>query len=115
MIVLQGKDTFALCPIHLIKAANFIGATAMDKQELIEKLEHQVRTLKFETDKLKIKNNGTLASLKTEIRVAEDLRKNNAALILKNKNQEKTIKTKTAVLYFVSAIAIVEFFIIAIN
>lgn len=110
--VLLGSDTFALCPIHLIKSANFIGVPAMEKQDLIEELKGQVNKVKFENSTLRIKNNGLQASLSTEVRVNDDLRKNKAKLALENNSQKIIISRQKTAIIVLSATALVQFIVL---
>lgn len=114
-IVLIKKDTFTICPISAIKTANAAFSIMEGQDKLINQLEAKVSKIQFESDVLKMQNNGLKASVSTQLRVTEELKKNNAELLLKTNEQKNTIKAQRTGLYVLSVVAIVEFFLLIIK
>lgn len=114
-IVLIKKDTFTICPISVIKTANAAFSIMEGQDKLINQLEAKVSKIQFESDVLKMQNNGLKASVSTQLRVTEELKKNNAELLLKTNEQKNTIKAQRTGLYVLSVVAIVEFFLLIIK
>jgi hypothetical protein len=85
------------------------------QDKLINQLEAKVSKIQFESDVLKMQNNGLKASVSTQLRVTEELKKNNAELLLKTNEQKNTIKAQRTGLYVLSVVAIVEFFLLIIK
>jgi hypothetical protein len=81
----------------------------------IKELETKVSKMQYESDVLKLQNNGLKASISTQNRVNEELRKVNGSLLIDKNNQKKTIGWQRAGIYALSIAAIVEFFIIVIK
>lgn len=114
-IVLIKKDTFSICPISVIKTANAAGQIMEGQAKTIKELETKVSKMQFESDVLKLQNNGLKASVSTQNRVNEELRKSNGSLLIDNNKQKKTIGWQKTCIYALSIVAIVEFFIIVIK
>jgi hypothetical protein len=114
-IVLIEKDTFTICPISVIKTAN-VAFTIMEGQDkLISQLEAKTSKMQFESDVLKMQNSGLKASVATQAKVTDELRKNNGQLLIQSNEQKNIIKAQRAGIYVLSIVAIVEFFLIIIK
>ena len=87
----------------------------MENKSLTESLEKKVSQQKFESDVYKLKINSLNSSLNSQHKLTEEVKKTNGDLLLKIDEKNRTIKMQQYLLYAVSAVAIVEFFIIAIQ
>jgi hypothetical protein len=78
----------------------------------IEQLETKVSKMQFESDVLKLQNNGLKASISTQNRVNEELRKSNGTLLLDNNKQKKTIAWQRTTIIVLSATILVQIIVL---
>jgi len=96
-------------------AANTVGGVHMENKSLTESLEKKISQQKFESDVDKLKINSLNSSLNSQHKLTEEVKKTNGDLLLKIDEKNRTIKIQQYLLYAVGTIAVVEFFIIAIQ
>lgn len=85
----------------------------MDQEkEVHNQLVRQNNSMKLLIDTLTSQKNGLKAGLDSQKRVNDELRKQNADIILKNDQLKSNLKVRTTILYVVTSIAILETFII---
>ena len=109
------KDTFTICPISVIKTANAAFTIMKGQEEIIGQLEAKASKMQFESDVLKMQNSGLKASVATQAKVTDELRKNNGQLLIQSNEQKNIIKAQRTGIYVLSIVAIVEFFLIIIK
>jgi hypothetical protein len=85
------------------------------QEEIIGQLEAKASKMQFESDVLKMQNSRLKASVATQVKVTDELRKNNGQLLIQSNEQKNTIKTQRVGIYVLSIVAIVEFFLIIIK
>jgi hypothetical protein len=85
------------------------------QEEIIGQLEAKASKMQFESDVLKMQNSGLKASVATQAKVTDELRKNNGQLLIQSNEQKNIIKAQRTGIYVLSIVAIVEFFLIIIK
>jgi hypothetical protein len=78
----------------------------------IEQLETKVSKMEYEANVLKLQNNGLKASIRTQNRVNEELRKSNGTLLLDNNKQKKTIGWQRTTIIVLSATILVQIIVL---
>jgi len=78
----------------------------------IKELETKVSKMEYEANVLKLQNNGLKASVHTQNRVNEELRKSNGTLLLDNNKQKKTIGWQRTTIIVLSATVLAQIIVL---